>query len=184
MPKEEEDVLKDEICGQLVYACKSGDLGRFKEILNDNKNLDLTLTATGDTYTLLGKAIVRDKVEIAREILSRCPALLYMDSAVGLGPPLQNVHSLEMAKLLVEEGANINECDIWRDSIIISMASTVNYGEYFEKRIIHYLIEQGADPYICDGKGNNFFYYLEKGEYASEIYAIINGRNIKPAKRA
>lgn len=92
-------------------------------------------------------AVVEDRVEAARELLHARPDLVAAEFTAGrgIGRAIHHWKSIEMAKTLLDCGANLNELNSLQES---PLSLQLRFGTI---AAVAFLLEQGADPNIGEG---------------------------------
>ena len=164
------------------FAIRRGDAWRFKKALARGANPE---ARDGAGCTALESAVQYKCPEMVKELLARKAnhkggRYTSIGSFFGanLTVPLVDAAmagSMEMVKLLVEAGADINARghDGWTALHLAAVNSN--------RELAGYLLAQGADPNVRDDQGNIPLYYVFQGKCNREVaLALLDAKAYVP----
>lgn len=164
-----------------------GNFKLFEIIFKLYPNLDLSKMRYIEPGDLCGNtplymAVFRGRTEMVRVLVEKCPEHLDIPDETGYEYPITVTENLDIIKILVEAGANVNTVYKNGKNIVQQFISMIFPEQYYRGGFIQYLIEKGADLFHKDDRGKNSFDYIRKDEHLQIVLSVLN-KNKKPAKR-
>jgi ankyrin repeat protein len=142
----------------LIFAARSGSVKTVKALLSAgaDPNTQVQSPHAGE-ITPLNSAINTDnpnRIEVVR-ILIGAKAEVNMKAPFVISPLMHSVRDLELVKLLITSGADVNQKN-FRGTTALMIAAGDG-----EVSVVRYLLEKGADVNARDKDGNTALTYAE-----------------------
>ncbi len=140
---EKPDLLADGGLTPLHLACRVGDLAMVKQLIKSGAD---PLATDKAGYTALHHACAAGQVGVASHLLTKHKLDCDLDPTETLTPLMAAARAgqLDVAKLLMERGADMNEASLG------GMTALHHAAEANQPAIVEYLISKGANPDVRD----------------------------------
>jgi ankyrin repeat protein len=142
----------------LLYEAMATNNPKIIKLLID-VGIDVNRICDGEDLTPLEWAAHMGRLNMAKMLIENGAAT---NSMIGHWSPLKaainsqiSKYKLEMVKLLVENGADIFECDADDKTMLMYAA------EQYNSNVLHFLIEKGLDPQAVDKRGYTAVHYAK-----------------------
>lgn len=163
----------------LMFAARSGNVSTVKALLDAGADVDVIVGSPhAGEFTPLSVAIHTDhpqRFEIAR-ILIAAKAVVNPKAPFAVSPLMHALEDLEMVKLLIDHGADVNQKNFRGATALMGAA----VGR--DPAVVRFLIEKGADVKARDTDGNTALMGAEHER--SMLYAEERAEIIQVLKRA
>ena len=134
----------------LMFAARSGNVSTVKALLDAGADVDIIVASPhAGEFTPLSVAIHTDhpqRFEIAR-ILIAAKAVVNPKAPFAISPLMHALEDLEMVKLLIDNGADVNQKNFRGATALMGAA----VGR--DPAVVRFLIEKGADVRARDSEG-------------------------------